>query len=92
MVNFEYDEEKSCLNKDKHGINFEEAQWLWRDDYRVEVDLATDPEPRYSVTGIVGGIFFTAIVTYRSDNIRIISVRRARKTEVQLYERQKNQY
>ena len=28
---FEYNEYKSSINKEKHGINFQEAQKLWQD-------------------------------------------------------------
>jgi len=36
-MNFEYDPSKSVGNKDKHGIDFEEAKALWDDYNRLEV-------------------------------------------------------
>jgi len=36
--------------------------------------------------GKIDGKFWSAVVTYRDGNIRIISVRRSRKEEVELYE------
>jgi uncharacterized DUF497 family protein len=83
---FEFDEAKSQSNKDKHGINFLEAQELWNDPYLLEVPAKTVDEPRYLVIGVLGGTHWAAITTYRDDNIRIISVRRARAKEVALYE------
>ena len=42
-MKFEYDPEKSRLNKAKHGIDFEEAQALWRDDMLLEAPARTEP-------------------------------------------------
>jgi uncharacterized DUF497 family protein len=53
MFSFEFDEQKSRRNLEKHGIDF--------------------------VRG-------SAVITHRSANIRIISVRRSRSEEVALYE------
>jgi hypothetical protein len=43
-------------------------------------------EPRSLLIGQINGIMWSAIITYRDENIRIISVRRSRKEEVELYE------
>jgi uncharacterized DUF497 family protein len=86
MTSFEYDEQKSIFNLSKHGIDFESAQKLWMDDYHIEVRVQFVEEPRYIVVGLIDEKFWTAVITYRSDLIRIISVRRSRKAEVALYE------
>lgn len=86
MVEFEYDERKSNINKKKHGIDFLEAQALWQDENRIEIPARTVDEARLLIVGIIGGIHWSAIVTYRGDRIRIISVRRSRDEEVRLYE------
>jgi uncharacterized DUF497 family protein len=86
MTSFEYDEQKSISNLSKHGIDFESAQKLWMDDYHIEVRVQFVEEPRYIVVGLIDEKFWTAVITYRSDLIRIISVRRSRKAEVALYE------
>ena len=39
------------------------------------------------VTGLIDDRFYTSIVTFRDENIRIISTRRARKKEIEQYER-----
>ena len=88
---FEYDHKKSQHNKSKHGIDFEEAQGLWDDDNRVEIQAVSEPEERWMITGLIGTASWTAVVTYRGDNIRIISVRRARKEEQGRYE-EKNRH
>jgi uncharacterized DUF497 family protein len=83
---FEYDPTKSATNKDKHGIDFEEAQALWSDPMRVEVPARTTDEPRFMVIGRVGRHHWSAICTMREDRVRIISVRRSRDEEVTYYE------
>jgi uncharacterized DUF497 family protein len=86
MVPFEFDSEKSASNLNKHGIDFVEAQALWDDPDFIEIETKSDIESRSLVIGLIGGNFWSAIITYRNDNIRIISVRRSRKSEVTLYE------
>ncbi|HLF98141.1 MAG TPA: BrnT family toxin [Methylococcaceae bacterium] len=85
-MGFEYDQDKSVANKVKHGIDFNEAQALWDDPDRVEVPARDTDEPRWLVVGKIGDKAWSAVVTYRNDNIRLISVRRSRKEEVQIYE------
>ena len=83
---FEYDQTKSKSNKKKHGIDFLEAQGLWEDPDLLEIPARTQDEPRYLVIGKTKGKYWSGIITYREETIRIISVRRARKEEVALYE------
>lgn len=86
MISFEYDPAKSQRNLDKHGIDFEEAQALWEDPDLIEIDAKTPDEPRSLAIGTIEGKVWSAVITYRKGKVRIISVRRARKTEVALYE------
>lgn len=86
MYSFEFDPKKSVSNLKKHGIDFDEAQAIWQDIDFIEVQAKSDDEPRFLVVGKIDGKHWSAIVTYRSDKIRIISVRRSRETEVELYE------
>lgn len=85
-MKFDYDPNKSDLNKQKHGIDFVEAQLLWDDPNLLEVAARTDDEPRYLVIGVIRGKLWSAVITYRNETIRIISVRRSRGEEVSLYE------
>ena len=86
MASFEFDAAKSESNRIKHGIDFLEAQALWNDPMLLEIPAKTDDEPRYLVSGLIRDKHWSAVVTYRADNIRLISVRRARTEEVALYE------
>jgi len=83
---FEFDKKKSKTNKDKHGIDFVQAQHLWDDPDILEIPARTEDEPRYLLIGKIKNRHWSAIVTYRENGIRIISVRRSRKEEVELYE------
>ena len=86
MINFEYDERKSQSNLDKHGIDFVDAQELWNDPYLLEIPAKTTDESRFLVIGQTEGWHWSAVVTPRGENIRIISVRRSRIEEVAIYE------
>ncbi|ALB41729.1 MAG: BrnT family toxin [Aphanizomenon flos-aquae Clear-A1] len=86
MMEFEFDANKSATNKTKHNIDFIEAQKLWRDTHLVEVPANTTDEPRFLVIGKIADKHWSAVITYRSDKIRIISVRRSRTEEVNIYE------
>jgi uncharacterized protein len=85
-VDFEFDEEKSRSNQEKHGIDFVDAQALWLDEMHVEVPARTEDEPRFLVVGMIGEEHWSAVVTYRDRRVRIISVRRSRREEVAIYE------
>jgi hypothetical protein len=85
-MNFEFDPTKSDTNKIKHGIDLIEAQELWNDIDLLEIPAKTTDEPRFLVIGKIGEKHWTGIITYRNDNIRLISMRRARNEEIELYE------
>lgn len=85
-MDFEFDAAKSRKNLEKHGIDFEEVQALWDDPERVEVPARTDDEPRFLVIGRIGQEHWSVVVTYRDERIRIISARRSRGEEVEIYE------
>jgi len=89
---FEYDPDKSAGNKDKYGIDFEEAKALWRDTDRLEAEILRSGEERYLLIGLIGSIHWTAIITYRGKAVRIISVRRSRRDEVKHYEKYRDIY
>ena len=86
MITFEFNEAKSQANLLKHGINFIDAQALWSDSSLLEIPAKTEDEPRFLMIGIINGRYWSAVITYRGTNIRLISVRRSRTEEVALYE------
>jgi uncharacterized DUF497 family protein len=85
-MEFEFDPEKSESNKRKHDIDFVEAQALWDDPDLIEIPARTSDEPRFLVIGRIGGRHWSGIIAYRGEKIRIISVQRARREEVEIYE------
>ena len=85
-MRFEYDPDKSAANKAKHGIDFAEAQALWEDPWLLEAPARTDDEPRFLVVGRLRDRHWSAVCVRRGGSIRIISVRRARKREIERYE------
>ena len=87
-MEFEFDPLKSEQNLAKHDIDFMDAQQLWNDSNLLEIPARTDDEPRLIVIGQINAKHGAAIITYRGEDIRIISVRRSRVEEVALYESQ----
>ena len=85
-MQFEFDPEKNNKNKEKHGIDFYEARALWDDPDLIEIPAKTADEPRFLVTGRIDEKHWSGVITYRGDRIRIISVRRSRKEEIETYE------
>ena len=83
---FEWDNNKSASNKQKHGISFEDVHKLWDDALRVEIQAAFPDEKRHILIGKMERKVWTAIYTMRGESIRIISVRPARDKEKRLYE------
>ncbi|KZL49172.1 MULTISPECIES: BrnT family toxin [Cyanophyceae] len=85
-MEFEFDTTKSQSNLAKHGIDFIEAQQLWTDPERIEIPARTEDEPRFLIIGVIAQKYWSAIITYRENRVRIVSIRRSRKEEVAIYE------
>ena len=85
-MDFEFDLLKSASNKLKHGIDFVNAQALWEDPQRMEIQAKQAmEEPRWALIAGIDDTIWTAIFTERGRRIRIISVRKAREEEKELY-------
>ena len=85
-MTFEYDQNKSSANLVKHGIDFDEAQELWLDVWRLERPVSTLTELRFQVIAKYEEKIWSAFITYRGKNIRIVSVRHARTEEKEKYD------
>ncbi len=88
-MKFEWDKEKNRINQDKHGVDFETARNLWLDEDQIEIYAPHPIEDRRIIIAKYRNKIWATIYTIRDDTIRIISVRRARKREVNLYEKEK---
>lgn len=85
-MDFEYDSAKSASNLSKNGIDFDQAQALWEDQWMLEAPAHTEDEPRFLSIGKIEGKHWAAVWTPRSEAVRIISVRRAREEEIGYHE------
>ena len=87
---FEWDFRKSTVNRSKHGIDFETAKALWLDENRIEIEAPHPIKERRILIAQLHGKLWTAVYTIRGESvIRIISVRRSRRKEVALYEKER---
>ncbi|MCD4747155.1 MAG: BrnT family toxin [Bacteroidales bacterium] len=86
MTKFEFEKNKSLINKEKHGIDFREAQKLWNDSDRIIIPAKNLDEQRFLLIGIINKKYWSVVFTNREEKIRIISVRRSRKNEIKIYE------
>ncbi len=84
-VVFEYDSNKSESNKYKHGIDFVQAQQLWRDRNAIVFPVFHPVEERHILLAVLQGKVWTAVFTLRGQVTRVISVRRARNNEERHY-------
>ena len=85
-MEFEFDPDKSDKNNKKHGIDFYKAQALWDDADLIEIPVKTTDESRFMVIGKIADKHWSGVITGRGDVVRIISVRRSRKEEIDIYE------
>ena len=67
MIKFEFDENKSQSNLEKHGVDFVDAQQLWNDPDLLEIPAKTADEPRFLVIGIIAGKHWSSVITYRGN-------------------------
>lgn len=84
-MEFEFDQAKREANRLKHGIDFVQAQELWKDIYALQLQAKSDTEPRFALIARMEGKVWSVFFTERSSKIRIISVRRSRTNEEDLY-------
>jgi hypothetical protein len=82
---FEFDPNKSEINKHKHGIDFYTARRLWKDPNRIEIPARRVDESRYVLIAGIEQDIWSAIYTLRNNKVRIISVRKARDNEKEIY-------
>lgn len=85
-MEFEFDPDKNLANREKHGISFEDAQALWEDEDRLQIPAISETEERFALLASFRTKVWAAFFIYRGNAIRLISFRRARTNEVELYE------
>jgi uncharacterized protein len=88
-LTFEWDETKDLSNQEKHGISFGEAKTVFNDPRSLTIadEAHSNEEDRYIDIGISSrGRLIVVCYTERGVNIRIISCRKATKSERKSYE------
>ena len=86
---FEWDPDKNRFNQKKHGISFADAFGVFEDPNALTVDEYERGEERYVTMGMdCFGRILVVVYTWRAEDIRIISARKATRSEVREYESQ----
>ena len=90
---FEWDDAKNASNFAKHGVTFERARLVFSDVFAVGEydDRRSYGEDRFALTGMVEGTLLFVVYAERDERVRIISARRATKSEQDDYYRQNGQ-
>ena len=84
---FEWDKSKATENKSKHGISFADTFAVFEDPNALTLEDFQKGEQRYVTIGMDAfGRILVVVYTWRGDNIRIISARKAVRYEVRQYE------
>ncbi len=86
-MEFEWDKNKAETNWQKHKVKFSEATTVLQLDEMAITELQEHPdEERYVTIGLSAkGRLLVVVYSYRGNNIRIISARKATKTETAIY-------
>ncbi len=85
---FEWDPNKNRLNRHKHGISFADTFAVFEDPNALTREDDEHGEERFVTMGMDGfGRILVVVYTWREESIRIISARRATKSEVRQYEK-----
>ena len=93
MIEFTWDPIKDILNQRKHGVSFEEAQTVFFDERALLYEDVehSETEERYILLGFsLAANVLVVVHCYRGDDtiIRIISARKATRTEADVYLKQ----
>lgn len=82
-MDFEWDPAKARSNLTKHGVSFSDVETAFYDQHAISMpDPGAAAEERFVLVGMDAlGTIVVVVYTYRGDSIRIISARRATKSE-----------
>lgn len=88
-MKFEFDDNKSRADAEKHGINLEEASQLWEDPNLIIGPATSIVEERWAAVGKIGNKYWLVVFTWRGNVVRLIACRKARVEEIESYEASK---
>jgi len=86
-VSYQWDPAKARANRAKHGVRFADAVGVFEDPRAVTVDDPHPDEDRYVTIGLdfLGRILVVSW-TWRDEEVRLLSARRATRKESRDYE------
>jgi uncharacterized protein len=85
-MGYEWDENKLTLNLKNHKVHFVMAEWFEWESALIETDQRKDyGEPRFRAYGVIDDRLYCLVFTPRGGDIRIISLRKANRREVNDY-------
>ncbi|MEO0887255.1 MAG: BrnT family toxin [Cyanobacteria bacterium J06648_10] len=83
---YQWDPNKAAVNMRKHDIDFADAVSVFADDFAISFEEKRFDEERYIVIGVDSlGRVLVVVYTWRGDEIRLISARKATHRERQQY-------
>jgi uncharacterized DUF497 family protein len=88
-MNYQWDPAKAEANVKKHGVEFADAVGVLADPTAITIeDPQAEGEQRFLSMGMdVLGHIIVVAYTYRGDEVRLISARKASKKELRVYEK-----
>ena len=85
-MNYQWDENKAASNLRKHRIDFADAVSVFADELAITTADIRSEEERFVILGLDAfGRVLVVVYTLRSPEIRLISARKATRTERQQY-------
>ena len=90
-MNYQWDPDKAQSNLEKHNVDFADAVGVFEDEWALTIqEQDVNDEQRFVTLGMdFLGRILVVVYTYRDDDIRLISARRATKRERRTYERKR---
>ncbi|MFN8439732.1 MAG: BrnT family toxin [Caldilineaceae bacterium] len=87
-IEFEWDDNKDQINRQKHGVSFEVAKQIFDDPRALPFEDIehSQKEARYKMIGLSRAGLLLVSFTYRKRRVRIISARRANAHLQRMYE------
>ncbi|MEG4319291.1 MULTISPECIES: BrnT family toxin [unclassified Microcoleus] len=86
-MRYQWDKDKAATNLSKHGIDFADAVSVFSDDLAITTqDERFDEEPFITIGMDVFGQVLILVYTFRGNQIRVISARKATRRERKQYE------
>jgi uncharacterized protein len=88
-MNYQWDPVKARANLKKHGVEFADAVGVFDDPGAITIeDPDAEGEQRFLAIGLdVLGRIIVVAFTYRGDDLRLISARKATRREISIYEK-----